>query len=365
MSYVAVMENPTVNLKQKLFPLRMWSLAAPPVSPPPSAPPDPPIPPDPPPPFQSFTVSLLAGQRCVSFLSVAEEDLYIASLLDVARSLTVPESFPGGYAHGSSPPHFPPYSSSWRFTALCRLWELGFSRSISSPSVLIDSVLLDMTAHAVDVSSDASSSFLLVQIHLYLLTSVSGYMILNLRFPPTLIFAFVRVITAVCRLCVDLDPAFGASSFVSFSSWQVETEVSDKILPVNLVKLGLSYPIVSFTELFLFPIYLPLWSGLEVQALSVLQGSSSRLMLSTAFDAVAVTPRVTLDAVIQDAYEIVVLQFLMVFVYDLYHLSISRLTIFWWSFWHLLPCFHVFSFLLVAFPFPLDVFPPLSIEFEA
>ncbi|EFH44977.1 hypothetical protein ARALYDRAFT_916359 [Arabidopsis lyrata subsp. lyrata] len=85
-------------------------------------------------------------------------------------------------------------------------------------------------------------------------------------------------------------------------------------------------------EQFLFPTFPPIWSGLDVQALSVLQGSSSRRMLFSAFDAVVVTLRVALDAIFRDVFEIVVLQFLMVSRYDLYRLSISCLTIGWWSF---------------------------------
>lgn len=108
--------------------------------------------------------------------------------------------------------------------------------------------------------------------------------------------------------------------------------LNDNSLPVNLILMGRCYPFISLMEQFLFPTFPAIWSGLDVQALSVLQGSSSRRMLFSAFDAVVVTLRVALDAIFRDVFEIVVLQFLMVSRYDLYLLSISCLTIGWWSF---------------------------------
>ncbi|KAL9812001.1 hypothetical protein AtNW77_Chr5g0115831 [Arabidopsis thaliana] len=48
-------------------------------------------------------------------------------------------------------------------------------------------------------------------------------------------------------------------------------------------------------EQFLFPIFPHIWTGLDVQGLSVLERSSSRPIHFAAFVAVALTPRVTLD----------------------------------------------------------------------
>jgi len=62
-------------------------------------------------------------------------------------------------------------------------------------------------------------------------------------------------------------------------------------------------------------------------------------MLFAAFVVVVVTSRVALDTIFQDSFEIVVLRFLMISRYDLYCLSISLLTIVWWSFGH---CCHAF-----------------------
>ncbi|VVA97217.1 unnamed protein product [Arabis nemorensis] len=53
------------------------------------------------------------------------------------------------------------------------------------------------------------------------------------------------------------------------------------------------------------PIYLSMWSDLVIQASPVLQGSSFRLMAFSAFGAVFVTLRIAVDAVIQEAHEIV------------------------------------------------------------
>ncbi|XP_024004337.1 uncharacterized protein LOC112081846 isoform X2 [Eutrema salsugineum] len=130
---------------------------------------------------------------------------------------------------------------------------------------------------------------------------------------------------------------------------QIEDESNITSPPVIQVPSGICLPVTSFMEKFLFPIFPPLLSGLDVQASSVLQGSSSRLMVFSACDAVFVTLWVALDAVFQEVHEIVlVFRFLMAF-YELYCQSIFR---------HLLPCFHVFSLLLV-------VLFTLSIEFEA
>lgn len=81
---------------------------------------------------------------------------------------------------------------------------------------------------------------------------------------------------------------------------------------ISLVKYGVDgyeVLVVSCLEQFLFPIFLFVWSELEAQALLVLERSSSQLMPISAFDAVIVIFWITLDASIQEVYEIVI-QFL-------------------------------------------------------
>ncbi|ESQ47194.1 hypothetical protein EUTSA_v10028196mg [Eutrema salsugineum] len=154
-----------------------------------------------------------------------------------------------------------------------------------------------------------------------------------------ILVAFVRPFTAVCSVFTVVYSVLTA----------IEEKLNITSPPVIQVPSGICLPVTSFMELFLFPIFPPLLSGLDVQASLVLQDSSSRLMVFSAYDAVFVTFWVALDAVFQEVHEIVlVFRFFMAF-YELYCQSI---------FWHLLLCFHVFSFLLV-------VLATRSIEFEA
>ncbi|CAL9240037.1 unnamed protein product [Arabidopsis halleri] len=94
-----------------------------------------------------------------------------------------------------------------------------------------------------------------------------------------------------------------------------------------------------------------MWSELDVDASSVLQGSSSRLKLLSAFDADYVTSRVTTDVVFQESREIVlVVRFPLCYSYDLYRLSIYLLTIVIWYVWLLLLYLFTVFFMLVVIP---------------
>ncbi|KAG7542367.1 hypothetical protein ISN45_Aa07g023550 [Arabidopsis thaliana x Arabidopsis arenosa] len=135
----------------------------------------------------------------------------------------------------------------------------------------------------------------------------------------------------------------------------IERKLSDKSSPVILVLLGLCCPFISFMEKFRFPKF-PLLSGLDAQASPVLQGSSSWLMLFSAIVAFFATPR-AVDAVNQEAFDIVIFRFLMVSFFDLCQ-SISKFN-------HCLVFFMAFVALLWCDSFLLDVIPPLVLEFEA
>lgn len=87
------------------------------------------------------------------------------------------------------------------------------------------------------------------------------------------------------------------------------------------------YPMDSFVEQFLFPIFPSMWSELDGQASLVLQGSSSWLMLFSAFVAVFVTFEVTRYAIIQEDYEI--FRFFMVSCDVVYRQSIFCLIYVW------------------------------------
>ena len=73
--------------------------------------------------------------------------------------------------------------------------------------------------------------------------------------------------------------------------------------------------------------FLPIWSELDEQVSLVLQGSSFHRMLFSAYGAVCVILRVTLDAVFEKAYVVVVIRFHMALSCDLYRHSIHYVAV--------------------------------------
>ncbi|KAL0727625.1 hypothetical protein Bca4012_023718 [Brassica carinata] len=67
---------------------------------------------------------------------------------------------------------------------------------------------------------------------------------------------------------------------------------------VNMVLMDIDFSVVSWLEHFIFPKFPLVWSELEAQALLVLQGSFSQLMLFSAFGAEMVILWITLDAIL-------------------------------------------------------------------
>lgn len=101
-------------------------------------------------------------------------------------------------------------------------------------------------------------------------------------------------------------------------------------------------PLLGTRRQFLFPKFPLDLSGLDDQASPVLQGSSSRLMVSSVFVAELVTLWVALDAVTQEAIGIVLFRSVLVSFVEMYLQSISSLTFIWWTFKQLLLCYLVF-----------------------
>ncbi|CAH8272547.1 unnamed protein product [Arabidopsis lyrata] len=235
-------------------------------------------------------------------------------------------------------------------TAACSPWKLVYFQIFGYPfdTSGSDSLVLTPVLHDISPPSvlRASITLSLAQNRLWFHTCVTYSMASILVCPPPIQnFASVRSITAICSFFVFI-MAFGAVILVSLSWWQVERPP-----PMNLDMLGIWCPGSSLTEQFLFPKFPPMWSGLDVEALSVLQGSSSRLKLLSAFDADYVISRVTTDAVFQESMEIVlVVRFPLCYSYDLYRLSIYLLTIVIWYVWLLLLCLFTVFFLLVVIP---------------
>lgn len=125
--------------------------------------------------------------------------------------------------------------------------------------------------------------------------------------------AFVRF-SAVYGPSMVFNLAFGAVSLCFLSWWQFERTLT-WLLQLNMSMEGFHYPVASFVRLFVFPIFPPLWSEVDVQA------SLVWLMLFSAYVAVFVTSEVTRYAFIQQGYGIVV-RFLMVFCNEVYRQSI-------------------------------------------
>ncbi|KAL0667373.1 hypothetical protein Bca4012_030077 [Brassica carinata] len=128
--------------------------------------------------------------------------------------------------------------------------------------------------------------------------------------------------SAVCSSLTGSIPGVGFM-FVSLSSWwQVEEKIIFIFSPMNMDVAGYDFPLVPRLNQSSFLIFSPIWSELDEQASLVLQGFSSHRMLFSAYGAVCVVLRVTLDAIFEVAYDIVVIRFHMVSFCDLYRHSI-------------------------------------------
>lgn len=126
--------------------------------------------------------------------------------------------------------------------------------------------------------------FVWVTLELRFMTLVGDIPMVLVLCGPTLatsnsIFIALARSSAVCSSLTGSIPGVGVM-FVYLSSWW---QSSFLILP-------------------------PIWSELEEQASLVLQGSSSHRMLFSAYGAVCVVLRVTLDAIFEVAYDVVVIR---------------------------------------------------------
>ncbi|KAH0894343.1 hypothetical protein HID58_056772, partial [Brassica napus] len=106
----------------------------------------------------------------------------------------------------------------------------------------------------------------------------------------------------------------------------VEEKPIVTFIPMNMEVAGYS-PLVPRLSQSYFLIFTPIWSELDEQASLVLQRSSSLRMLFSAYGAVCVVLRVTLDSVFEEAYDVVVIRFHLVSFWDLYRFSIIYLVV--------------------------------------
>ncbi|KAL0700920.1 hypothetical protein Bca4012_057042 [Brassica carinata] len=153
----------------------------------------------------------------------------------------------------------------------------------------------------------------------------------------------VRSRTTICSFFIVSSLAFGAAILLFSSWWQLEEKRIGIFHLVNMVLMDIDFSVVSWLEQFIFPKFSLVWSELEAQALLVLKGSFSQLMLFSAFGAEIVILWITLDASIQEVYEIV-MQFL----------------------WFLVMCVNSISYFIsfsLLLTFVALLYPPL-VEFE-
>ncbi|KAF3529757.1 hypothetical protein DY000_02037410 [Brassica cretica] len=130
--------------------------------------------------------------------------------------------------------------------------------------------------------------------------------------------------SAVCSSCTG-------SRLVYLSSlWQVEEKFIVIFRPWNMDVAGYGFPLVPQLNQSSFLIFPPMWSELDEHVSLVLEGSSSHRMLS-AYGAVCVVLRVTLDVIFEEAYDIVVIRFHMIlFMICIAILSLMLLLLFVW-----------------------------------
>ncbi|KAJ4904500.1 Uncharacterized protein Rs2_18451 [Raphanus sativus] len=106
--------------------------------------------------------------------------------------------------------------------------------------------------------------------------------------------------------------------------FEVEEKIIVTFTPMNMDGAGYDFPLVPHLNQSYLLIFPPIESEMDEQVSLVLQGSSSLRMLSSAYGAVGVISRVTLDAVLEEAYDVVI-RFHLVSVWDF--LAVNSLVI--------------------------------------
>ncbi|CAF1787616.1 unnamed protein product [Brassica napus] len=144
---------------------------------------------------------------------------------------------------------------------------------------------------------------------------------------------FSSIYIALARASADADSLMGfipdvGVVFVYLSSWwRVEEKFIVIFIPMNMDVAGFNFPLVPRLNQSFFLIFLLIWSKLDEQVSLVLQRFSSHRMLFSAYGAVCVVLRVTLDAVFKEAYDVVVVRFHMATSCDLYRHSIPYVVV--------------------------------------
>ncbi|KAF3572532.1 hypothetical protein F2Q69_00062660 [Brassica cretica] len=155
--------------------------------------------------------------------------------------------------------------------------------------------------------------FVWVTLELRFMTLVSDIPMVLVLFGPTLatsnsIFIALARSSAVCSSLTGSIPGIGVMFVYLSSWWQVEEKLIFIFSLMNMDVAGYDFSLVPRLNQSSFLILPPIWSELEEQASLVLQGSSSHRMLFSAYGAVCVVLRVTLDAIFEVAYDVVVIR---------------------------------------------------------
>ncbi|KAL0649260.1 hypothetical protein Bca4012_091951 [Brassica carinata] len=155
--------------------------------------------------------------------------------------------------------------------------------------------------------------FVWLTLELRFMTLVGDIPMVLVLFGPTLatsnsIFIALARSSAVCSSLTGSIPGVGVMFVYLSSWWQVEEKLIFIFSLMNMDVAGYDFSLVPRLNQSSFLILPPIWSELEEQASLVLQGSSSHRMLFSAYGAVYVVLRVTLNAIFEVAYDVVVIR---------------------------------------------------------
>ncbi|KAL0657269.1 hypothetical protein Bca4012_077854 [Brassica carinata] len=128
---------------------------------------------------------------------------------------------------------------------------------------------------------------------------------------------FMTLVGDIPMVLVLFGPTLATSNSV-FIALARSSAVEEKLIFIfslmNMDVAGYDFSLVPRLNQFSFLILPPIWSELEEQVSLVLQGSSSHRMLFSAYGEVGVVLRVTLDAIFEVAYDVVVIRSHILFV---------------------------------------------------
>ncbi|WZZ82711.1 hypothetical protein YC2023_103283 [Brassica napus] len=150
-----------------------------------------------------------------------------------------------------------------------------------------------------------------IQVYIGLRAALSCEWIRQLFVWVTLELRFMTLVSDIPMVLVLFGPTLATSNSI-FIALARSSAVEEKLIFIfslmNMDVAGYDFSLVPRLNQSSFLILPPIWSELEEQASLVLQGSSSHRMLFSAYGAVCVVLRVTLDAIFEVAYDVFVIR---------------------------------------------------------